>query len=46
MSTQDAQPPSKLRKVLVRVGGLAFWFFFLKGMAWIVVFFLGWKTLF
>ncbi len=45
MTTQETLPPSKLRKALVRFGSLAFWFFLLKGIAWIVVFFFGWKTL-
>ncbi len=35
----------KLKRFLVRFGGVAFLFFFLKGLAWIAVFFYGWKFL-
>ena len=44
-STPETPAPSKVHNALVRFGGVAFLFFFLKGLAWIAVFFFGWQSL-
>tara|TARA_B100001093_G_scaffold336284_1_gene321144 strand:+ start:484 stop:627 length:144 start_codon:yes stop_codon:yes gene_type:complete len=33
-----------LKKLLIRFGGLAFAFFFIKGLVWLAIFWFGWES--